>query len=55
MADELEYKVVREDGSMQNSSHELQDGPTGYLIERVLDEARATRFRPARCLPDPFL
>jgi hypothetical protein len=24
---------------------ELQDGPTGYLIERALDEARAQYFR----------
>jgi hypothetical protein len=25
---------------------ELQDGPTGYLIERALDEARSRQFRP---------
>jgi hypothetical protein len=24
---------------------ELEDGPTGYLIERALDEARAQYFR----------
>lgn len=26
---------------------ELDDGITGYLIERALDEARAQQFRPA--------
>jgi hypothetical protein len=26
---------------------ELQDGATGYLIERALDEARSRQFRPA--------
>jgi len=25
---------------------ELNDGPTGYLIERALDEARSRQFRP---------
>jgi DNA-binding ferritin-like protein len=25
---------------------ELQDGSTGYLIERALDEARSRQFRP---------
>ena len=25
---------------------EIQDGQTGYLIERALDEARARQFRP---------
>ena len=25
---------------------ELEDGTTGYLIERALDEARAHQFRP---------
>jgi hypothetical protein len=25
---------------------ELQDGETGYLIERALDEARARQFKP---------
>jgi len=28
-------------------SDELEDGPTGFLIERALDEARARQFRPA--------
>jgi hypothetical protein len=27
---------------------EIDDGPTGFLIERALDEARASQFRPAR-------
>jgi hypothetical protein len=26
---------------------ELDDGNTGYLIERALDEARAQRFKPS--------
>jgi hypothetical protein len=26
---------------------ELEDGATGYLIERALDEARSRQFRPA--------
>jgi hypothetical protein len=26
-------------------AEELEDGPTGYLIERALDEARAQYFR----------
>jgi len=25
---------------------EIQDGHTGYLIERALDEARSRQFRP---------
>ncbi len=25
---------------------ELQDGTTGYLIERALDEARSCQFKP---------
>jgi hypothetical protein len=25
---------------------EIQDGQTGYLIERALDEARSRQFRP---------
>jgi hypothetical protein len=25
---------------------ELQDGSTGYLIERALDEARSRQFKP---------
>jgi hypothetical protein len=28
-------------------AEELNDGPTGYLIERALDEARSRQFRPA--------
>jgi hypothetical protein len=27
---------------------EIDDGETGYLIERALDEARAKQFRPTR-------
>lgn len=27
---------------------EIDDGNTGYLIERALDEARSRQFRPAR-------
>ena len=27
---------------------EIEDGETGYLIERALDEARARQFRPAK-------
>ena len=27
-------------------SDEIQDGQTGYLIERALDEARSRQFRP---------
>jgi hypothetical protein len=26
---------------------ELEDGATGYLIKRALDEARSRQFRPA--------
>jgi hypothetical protein len=26
---------------------EIEDGQTGYLIERALDEARSRQFRPA--------
>jgi hypothetical protein len=27
-------------------AEEIQDGHTGYLIERALDEARSRQFRP---------
>lgn len=27
---------------------EIEDGTTGYLIERALDEARSRHFRPTR-------
>jgi hypothetical protein len=27
---------------------EIQDGQTGFLIERALDEARSRQFRPIR-------
>ena len=30
---------------------EIEDGQTGYLIERALDEARSREFRPTRKLP----
>jgi hypothetical protein len=27
-------------------AHEIEDGQTGFLIERALDEARSHQFRP---------
>jgi hypothetical protein len=30
---------------------DLQDGTTGYLIERALDEARSRQFKPGRLSP----
>lgn len=32
---------------------ELQDGPTGYLIERALDEMRASQFKPPGAMTSP--
>jgi hypothetical protein len=30
---------------------DLEDGTTGYLIERALDEARSRQFKPGRLSP----
>jgi hypothetical protein len=32
---------------------EIEDGKTGYLIERALDEARSGRFKPERAPSSP--
>jgi hypothetical protein len=29
-------------------SEDIEDGQTGFLIERALDQARSTAFRPTR-------
>ena len=41
-------KIIKLLEEAMDLAEQLEDGPTGYLIERALDQARATQFRPPR-------
>ncbi len=41
-------KVIKLLETAMGLAEDLEDGTTGYPIERALDEARSQRFRPTR-------
>jgi hypothetical protein len=43
---EIRGRLIRYLEEAMALADELQDGNTGYLIERALDEARSRQFRP---------
>ena len=48
MTDEAEKRgqLIRHLEEALTLAEEIEDGQTGYLIERSLDEARSRQFRP---------
>jgi hypothetical protein len=45
-AAEVRGKIIKLLEKAMDLAEQIGDGPTSYLIERALDEARATQFRP---------
>jgi hypothetical protein len=50
MTDEAEKRgeLIRHLEEALTLADEIEDGQTGFLIERALDEARSRQFRPIR-------
>jgi len=50
MTDEAEKRgeLIRHLEEALTLADEIEDGQTGFLIERALDEARSRQFRPTR-------
>jgi hypothetical protein len=48
MTDEAEKRgqLIRHLEEALTLADEIEDGQTGFLIERALDEARSSQFRP---------
>ena len=47
-AAELRGRLIKHLEDALALADEMDDGPTGFLIERALDEARSSQFRPVR-------
>jgi len=47
-AAELRGRLIKHLEDALALADEIDDGPTGFLIERALDEARSSQFRPVR-------
>jgi hypothetical protein len=45
-AAEIRGQIIRHLEDALALADELQDGQTGFLIERALDEARSRQFKP---------
>jgi hypothetical protein len=50
MTDEAEKRgqIIRHLEDALTLADEIEDGQTGFLIERALDEARSRQFKPVR-------